>query len=135
MILWLHPPSSVLRQWPSLEEFFLHITPSVDNFHCRNALLAQDQITKIFKFLALQRLRKKITNHHVGGTVANLNLPLLHLICNREIPNVDCSSSFTGGSFSVGFQQDCTLVILMYDVERNPVSLFIQEQSRPKYQI
>jgi hypothetical protein len=51
-------------------------------------LTSEDIVPKSLELLALQRLRKKISDHVVGSAVLNLRVSLLNLIGYKEVTYV-----------------------------------------------
>ena len=72
---------------------------------------------------ALQRLRKKIRDHRLGGTILNRHVAGFHLVCDEEIMNVKRTRSFTGTPFTVYLQNNRALVILKHSVNLNSAAL------------
>jgi hypothetical protein len=66
----------------------VHDVTSVQRAPCRLHLAAENVVPKSLELLALQWLRKKITDHVVGPAVFNLCVSLLYLIGNKEVTNV-----------------------------------------------
>jgi hypothetical protein len=68
--------------------YVIHDVASVRPAPRRLRLTTENFVPESLELLALQRLRKKITDHVVGPAMFNLRIPFLYLIGNEEITNV-----------------------------------------------
>ena len=50
-----------------------------------------DFLLEFVEFLSMQRLGHVVCGHHISWTVPNLQISLIHLISNEEIPDVQVS--------------------------------------------
>jgi hypothetical protein len=52
--------------------------------------VSHNQLQKLQKLGTLERLGHIVSNHIIRRTEINHNIPLLNLICEEEIMNVEC---------------------------------------------
>jgi hypothetical protein len=70
-------------------------------------------ISEFAEFLALQRLRMKISDHIIGRTIFNRQISFLNLICEKEIAYIQCSGPLARALLAICLQQNSTLVVLV----------------------
>jgi hypothetical protein len=79
----------LLRIFFSFKLFMSSVTSRLSNALLpRIHLTTETVVPETLELLALQWLRKKITDHIVGPAVFNLRVSLFYLIGNKEVTNV-----------------------------------------------
>jgi hypothetical protein len=80
--------------------FIIQHTPVVpnDSVHWDHA---HNLVAEFVEELALKRLGEEVRNHFFGRTVLNRNFLSGNAVGDKKIPNVDVTSAFSTGRFSV----------------------------------
>ena len=92
------------------------------------SIMSHNLLSELLKKFSLQWLGKIIGNHLFRGQVLNHDIALLHLVCNKEITNVNCTGPLARDLLTVVFQQNSALVVLIKNVLRDFVALGLQKQ-------
>ena len=105
----------------------LDADPRVKKSPCLGWTLTLDIITSVFalgggihnkvpeqlEFGASQRLGEVVSNHLVSGTILDGKISLGDLVSYKEVPDVDVPSPLAATCFSILFEEDGTLVVLV----------------------
>ena len=87
---------------------------------------------ELIELLTLQWLRKVVCHHVSLGTILNVQLISFDSVSDELISDGNVTCPFTAGLLVVFLEQNCTLVVLIYDFFFGVVSLPIQEVVRPQ---
>jgi hypothetical protein len=92
---------------------------------------SHDLVAKLLEQSTLEWLRRLVTNHVPRGTPDYRHFVFTNTIGNKKIPNVNVLRALTARSFSVGLQENRTLVVLEKDVILDIVTLGLHKISGP----
>ena len=96
------------------------------------SIMSHNALPELLKKLSLQRLCKIISDHLFRWQIFNHDIALLHLVCNEELMNVNCSGPLARALLTVVFQKNSALVVLIKNVLLDLVALGLQKQFGPK---
>ena len=82
---------------------FAQHTPVVSGSGKKNAgvLISHDQFLELLEESSLQRFGHKITDHFIGGTEFNYQIPFFNLVHQKEITDVKGTSMLTGAALTI----------------------------------
>jgi hypothetical protein len=99
--------------------FVIQHTPVVpcDSIHWDHS---HNLILELAEELSLERLGEIVRDHFLGRTVLYCNFLGGNVIGNKEVPDVNVTSSFSAGRFTVfGKFEDCALIVLVENHSHN----------------
>jgi hypothetical protein len=94
--------------------------------------MSHDFFPKFLKQFSLQWFCHVISDHLQSGAVLNSHISLLNLVCQKEITDIERTSSLAQTSLTICFQQDSTLVVLIQDVLLDLIALSFHKQLGPQ---